>query len=122
MKKMMLLVALITIAGAARAEEALVYPFQGMKVGETVSNPFPTILYTKKPCALPLANAKDMRAYASFRGVWDEGCWGATIDGNALVVVPHAPTKTFSLSALPRADVQADRMTMTIKSLPTYGR
>ncbi|MGH8786836.1 MAG: hypothetical protein ACREYA_17355 [Cupriavidus necator] len=122
MKKLVLITALAAMATAATAEEAYVYPFGGMKVGETVNNPFPTVLYLKKKCELPLVNAKDMRAYASYRGVWDVGCWGQTIDGQALIVVPNMPTKTISLSVLPRADVQKDGTTMTIKALPTYGR
>ncbi|WP_011298558.1 hypothetical protein [Cupriavidus necator] len=121
MKKLVLIAALAA-ATAASAEEAYVYPFGGMKVGETVNNPFPTILYLQKKCELPLVNAKDMRAYASYRGVWDVGCWGKDIDGNAIIVVPTMPTKSMPLSVMPLADVQADRNTMSIKALPTYGR
>ncbi|QYY30232.1 hypothetical protein K2O51_22940 [Cupriavidus pinatubonensis] len=121
MKKLVLIAALAS-ATAASAEEAFVYPFGGMKVGETVNNPFPTVLYLKRKCELPLVNAKDMRAYASFGGRWDIGCWGQTIDGQAVIVVPNLPTKTIAMSALARADVQQDRTTMTIKALPTYGR
>lgn len=120
--KKLLLIAAMALSSAAMAEEAYVYPFGGMAEGETVDNPFPTILYLHKPCALPLAHAKDMRAYASYRGVWDEGCWGADIDGNAVIVVPKMPVKSMSLSVMPRADVQANRTTMTIKAMPTYGR
>jgi len=121
MKKLVLIAALAT-AGAAHAEDALIYPFNGMKVGETVENPFPTVLYLQKKCDLPLANAKDMRAYASYRGVWDIGCWGQTIDGQALIVVPHLSTQSIPLSVLAKADVQKDGRTMQIKALPTYGR
>jgi hypothetical protein len=121
MKKLVLIAAVLAPA-LATAEEAYVYPFAGMQVGQTVNNPFPTILYLKKKCELPLAHAKDMRAYASYSGVWDIGCWGKDIDGNAIIVVPKMQTKSMSLSVLPLADVQADRNTMTIKALPTYGR
>jgi len=103
-------------------DEAYVYPFAGMAVGATVNNQFPTILYLHKKCELPLVHAKDMRAYASYRGVWDIGCWGKDIDGNAIIVVPQMGTQSMSLSVLPLADVQANRTTMTIKALPTYGR
>lgn len=121
MKKLVLIAALAVSTGAI-ADEAYVYRFAGMQVGQTVNNPFPTILYLQKKCELPLAHAKDMRAYASYRGVWDIGCWGKDIDGNAIIVVPTMPTKSMSLSVMPLADVQADRSTMTIKALPTYGR
>ncbi len=121
MKKLVLIAAVLAPALAA-AEEAYVYPFAGMAVGQTVDNPFPTILYLKKKCELPLAHAKDMRAYASYRGVWDIGCWGKDIDGNAVIVVPQMGTKSMPLSVMPLADVLPDRTTMTIKALPTYGR
>jgi len=41
--------------------------------------------------------------------------------GDAVIVVPRKPTKTISLDALARADVQKDG-TMTIKALPARGR
>lgn len=103
-------------------EDAYVYPFGGMKAGETVNNPFPTVLYLNKKCDLRLFHARDMHAYASYRGVWDIGCWAQTVDGQALIVVPNMPTKTITLNALARAVVQKDGTTMTIKALPTYGR
>ncbi|MDT6960134.1 hypothetical protein QTN24_01370 [Cupriavidus sp. SZY C1] len=121
MKKLVLIAAVLGPV-LASAEEAYVYPFAGMQVGQTVNNPFPTILYLNKKCELPLVHAKGMRAYASFTGVWDIGCWGKDIDGKAIIVVPKLPTKSMSLSVMPLADVQADRNTMTIKALPTYGR
>lgn len=121
MKKLVLIAALAA-ATAAHAEDALIYPFNGMKVGETIENPFPTVLYLQKKCELPLVNAKDMRAYASYRGVWDIGCWGQTIDGQALVIVPNLPPNSMPLSVLAKADVQKDGRIMTIKALPTYGR
>ncbi|GAA7771002.1 hypothetical protein RN01_29875 [Cupriavidus sp. SHE] len=120
--KSLVLIAALAVSTNALAEEAYVYPFAGMKVGETVKNPFPTILYLKKKCELPLAHAKDMRAYTSYRGVWDVGCWGKDVNGNAFIVVPQMQTQSMPLSVLPLADVQDDRNTMTIKSLPTYGR
>lgn len=121
MKKLVLIAALAATT-ASHAEDALIYPFNGMKVGETVENPFPTVLYLQKKCDLPLVNAKDMRAYASYRGVWDVGCWGQTIDGQALIVVPNLSPKSMPMTVLAKADVQKDGKTMTIKALPSYGR
>lgn len=121
MKKLLLIAAMLapTLAGA---EEAYVYPFAAMQVGQTVKNPFPTILYLHKKCDLPLVHTKDMRAYATYRGIWEIGCWGKDINGNAVIIVPQMPPDSIPLSVLPLADVQADRTTMTIKALPTYGR
>ncbi|HHL4079948.1 hypothetical protein [Burkholderia sola] len=123
MKKLLLTAALLAPL-AAVADDAYVYPFAGMKVGVTVENEFPTILYTGKKCDLPLANAKNMRRYESYRGVWDVGCWGETIDGDAVIIVPTMPTKSMPLNVLARADVKrnGENTTMTIKALPTYGR
>ena len=121
MKKLVLIAAMLAPA-LATAEEAYVYPFAGMQVGQTVNNPFPTILYLDKKCDLPLVHTKDMRAYASYRGIWEIGCWGKDINGNAVIIVPQMPPDSIPLSVLPLADVQADRNTMTIKALPTYGR
>lgn len=123
MKKLLLIAALIAPA-AAVADDAYVYPFAGMKVGATVDNPFPTILYTTRKCELPVTNAKNMRRYESYRGVWDIGCWGETIDGDAVIIVPTMPTKSMPLNVLARADVKrtGDSTVMTIKALPTYGR
>jgi hypothetical protein len=56
-------------------------------------------------------------AYTSYRGVWDVGCWGKDVNGNAFIVVPQMQTQSMPLSVLPLADVQDDRNTMTIKSL-----
>ncbi|WP_261526817.1 hypothetical protein [Burkholderia multivorans] len=123
MKKLLLVAALLTPL-AAVADDAYVYPFAGMKVGATVQNEFPTILYTGRKCDLPLANAKNMRRYESYRGVWDIGCWGVTIDDDAVIIVPQMPTKSMPLNVLARADVKrsGDTTTITIKALPTYGR
>ncbi|WP_175910620.1 hypothetical protein [Burkholderia metallica] len=123
MKKLLLIAALLAPLTAV-ADDAYVYPFAGMKVGATVENEFPTILYTTKKCDLPLTNAKNLRRYESYRGVWDIGCWGETVDGNALIIVPTMPRKSMPLNVLARADVKrnGESTTMTIKALPTYGR
>lgn len=119
MKKLVLIAALAA-STAATAEEAYVYPFDGMKVGETVKNPYPTVLYLYKKCDLPLSGAQYMHFYASFHGVWDTGCWAKNIHGDAVIIVPRMPTKTIPLDTLGRADVQQDG-TMTIKALPARG-
>ena len=123
MKKLLLTAALLAPL-AAIADDAYVYPFAGMKVGVTVDNQFPTILYTAQKCDLPLANAQNMRRYESYRGVWDIGCWGETIGGDAVIIVPKMPTKSIPLNTLARADVSSyiNWAKMTIKALPTYGR
>lgn len=105
----------------AQAEEAFIYPVGNVQVGQVISRPFPTTLFLHTPCSLPLADAKNYRHYASFRGVWDIGCWAQTVNGDALIVVPQMAPKTISLSVLPRADVQASGET-TILALPSYGR
>lgn len=120
MKKLMLIAALL-IPVAALAEEAYMTPAGSGKVGETLRPQFPTLLYVNRKCDLPLVNAKDMRRYESNLGQLDVGCWGQTIDGNALIVVPHRPPSSFALNTLMRVDVKADG-TVTVKALPTYGR
>lgn len=118
--KKLIWIAALAAATAAGAEEAYVYPFDDMKVGETVRNPFPTVLYLHKKCDLPLPGAEYMRFYAAYHGTWDTGCWRKNLHGDAVIVVPRIPTKTISLDALARADVQKDG-TMTIKALPARG-
>jgi hypothetical protein len=119
MKKLVWITAL-AVATAAGAEEAYVYPFDEMKVGETVRNPSPTVLYLHRKCDLPLSGAEHMRFYASYHGTWDTGCWVKNLHGDAVIVIPRMPTRTISLNALARADVQKDG-TMTIKALPAQG-
>lgn len=119
--KTLVLIAALAATTAATAEEAYVYPFDDMRVGETVRNPFPTVLYIYKKCDLPLIGADRMHFYASYHGAWDTGCWVKNLHGDAVIVVPRMKTRTISLDSLARADVQKDG-TMTIKALPTRGR
>ncbi|WP_241024892.1 hypothetical protein [Burkholderia sp. Ac-20384] len=122
MKKLLFIAAMLT-SSTAFADDAYVYPFAGMKVGEATTSEFPTILYTSRKCELPLTNAANMRRYESYRGVWDIGCWGETIDGNAVIVVSNTPTKSIALNSLARADVDSyiNWAKITVKALPSYG-
>ncbi|CAG2126955.1 hypothetical protein LMG31506_00256 [Cupriavidus yeoncheonensis] len=120
MKKLVWIAALAA-ATSAGAEDAYVYPFDDMRVGETVRTPFPTVLYLHKKCDLPLVGADHMRFYAAYHGAWDTGCWVRNLRGDAVIVVPKMPTRTIPLDALARADVQKDG-TMTIKAMPARGR
>ncbi len=106
MKKILLTMLFVT--SAAHGAEAYIYPVRGAQVGQTIKLSFPTVLYLNEKCELPLVNAKDMRKYVSYRGVWDEGCWAQTIDGDAVMIVPKMATKTVPLDTLMRANVTKD--------------
>lgn len=106
MKKILL--ALLVASGTAHGAEAYIYPVRGAKVGQTIKLQFPTVLYLHEKCELPLVNAPNMRKYVSYRGVWDVGCWGQTIDGDAFMVVPKMATTTVPLNTLMRANVSKD--------------
>lgn len=100
MKKLVLIAALAACT-AASAEEAFVYP-RANAAGETI--PRTGMLYSlslTQKCALPIANAANMRRAEIFnRPKPDVGCWGRSLQpggAEAVIIGPYGNVETANL-------------------------
>ncbi|MCT9017099.1 hypothetical protein N6G05_26470 [Cupriavidus gilardii] len=110
MKWLPLLLAFTT--GTAFAQSAYVMPPGSNQVGDTIKrSDFIYVLYSSKPCGLPIVNAKDMRRAEIFNSTEpDVGCWANTLSptkGSILIVGPEGNTATGNLMGYAKTTINA---------------
>lgn len=110
MKKLPLMLMLVT--GAAFSQTAYVTPPGSNKVGDTIQKEnFIYVLFTSKPCSLPLVNAEHMRK-AELYGTKDPdiGCWARTLSpskGSILIIGPEGNVSNQDLMGFAKATIKA---------------
>lgn len=119
--------AALLISSAAHAEIALISPGmpwspshppsaadrQPRKVGDIVEVRQRQIFYVNRKCKLPIVNAESMREYTFDRSFGSPaplvvGCWGLTVNGDAVTVVPNQKSTSIAAQALWKADIRPD--------------
>jgi hypothetical protein len=119
--------AALLVSTAAHAEIALMSPgmpwnpshpisaedLQPRKVGDIVEVRQRQIFYVNRKCKLPIVNAESMREYTydpSFGSPapLTVGCWGLTVNGDAVTVAPNQKSTSVAAQALWKVDVRSD--------------
>jgi len=125
MRKLILIGMLIA---PAMASAEIVY-VQTAKGHQCVGDKFPIaapqeVLYQDRQCDLPLAHAKDLRAYTFVSGAGPalalKGCWGKHLDGSYLVVRQDGSESFAPPNAYVTADL-AKSGTATVTASPNQG-
>lgn len=83
------------------------------KVGDIVEVRQRQIFYVNRKCKLPIVNAESMREYTFDPSFGSPaplvvGCWGLTVNGDAVTVVPNEKSTSVAAQALWKVDVRPD--------------
>lgn len=118
MKKLIWMLSLL--ASTASAETVLFEPSEGRQyVGDEFdARAAKQVLYTDRPCKLPIVNAKDMREYTTTAiAIPLKACWGKLLGGEVIFVFENGMTMRSSESAYVVADVDKKGNAKIVKSI-----